>query len=273
MPIVAINARRELAEFYPPPYSFLGPTLRTQAHRHRGVGQITNQLAQTGISLATTGASVGAAAAGASSGALIAGLTLGAAIPIFGTIAAILTPILISAFSGCGQTCVLSSQAANQIEQVLQQNVNAYFASPRTLADQQAALANFDTAWNQLVQYCGQPSLAQAGQNCISARQRGACQWKTSGCSLSNATPPVWSCGAAGSGDQCWNWFIGYRDPIANDTMPAQQAAAGISGSNPVTGELTSFLPSSLSGFSWTSLVLPALLIGGGFLVFAGGNN
>ena len=49
MPIVAINARRELAEFYPPPYSFLGPTLRTQAHRRRGVGQTTNQLAQTGI--------------------------------------------------------------------------------------------------------------------------------------------------------------------------------------------------------------------------------
>ena len=273
MPIVAVNARRELSEFYPPPYNFLGPTLRTQTHRRRGVGQTTNQLTQTGISLATTGASVGASVAGASSGALIGGLTLGAAIPIFGAIAAILTPILISAFSGCGQTCVLSSDAANKIEQVLQQNVNAYFASPRTLADQQAALANFDTAWNQLVQYCGQPSLGQAGTNCVDDRQRGACQWKTSGCSLSTGNPPVWSCGAAGSGDQCWNWFVGYRDPIANDTMPAQQAEAGVS-ANPITGAVSSLFSGTPSGgFSWTSLILPALLVGGGLLVFSGGRN
>ena len=147
MPIVQVNARRELSEFYPPPYNFLGPTLRTQ--RKRGVGQASS-LAQTGVSLATVGASTGASIAGASSAALIGGLTVGAAIPIFGTIAAMLVPILLKAFSGCGQTCTLSSDAANQIEQVLQQNVNAYFASPRTLADQQAALANFDTAWSQL---------------------------------------------------------------------------------------------------------------------------
>lgn len=267
MPIVQVNARRELSEFYPPPYNFLGPTLRTQ--RKRGVGQASS-LAQTGVSLATVGASTGASIAGASSAALIGGLTVGAAIPIFGTIAAMLVPILLKAFSGCGQTCTLSSDAANQIEQVLQQNVNAYFASPRTLADQQAALANFDTAWSQLEEYCGQPSLGQAGQNCIDDRQSGACTWKTSGCSLSTGTPPVWSCGAAGSGSQCWNWFVGYRDPIANDTMPAQQAAAQPTGGSPAATTAPTIAGISLS--SLPTWLLPALLIGGGVLIFAGGD-
>jgi hypothetical protein len=271
MPIVAVNPRKELSEFYPPPYNFLAPRLM---QRRKGMGQSSTQLTQTGISLATTGASTGAAVAGASSGALIGGLTVGAAIPIFGAIAAALVPLLTKIFSGCGQTCVLSSDAANQIEQILQQNVNAYFASPRTSADQQAALNNFDTAWAQLEQYCGQPSLGQAGQNCIDDREAGACTWKTSGCSLSTGTPPVWSCGAAGSGDQCWNWFVGYRDPIANDTMPAQQAAAqaqtAASGSN-----APSSTGLSVAGISLSSLptwLIPALLVGGGILIFAGGD-
>jgi hypothetical protein len=253
MPIVAVNARKELSEFYPPPYNFLGPTLRIQQKR-RGMGQ------QQSASAAATNAGIATAIT---------------------DIGGVLTGILLGVFKGCGASCSLTSTEANQIEQELQENVNAYFASPRTLADQQAALQNFDNAWAQLVQYCGSPSFGQAGANCIDDRQSGACTWKTSGCSLSTGTPPVWSCGAAGSGDQCWNWFVGYRDPIANDTMPAQQAAAqaqaAASGSAPSSSAPAASSTSGLSvaGISLSSLptwLIPALLVGGGILIFARGD-
>lgn len=271
MPIVRANAVRELSEFYPPPYGFLGPRRSPTVKRNRGMS--AGQAVGTGISLATTGASVGAAAAGASSAALIGSLTLGAAIPIFGAIAAAIVPILVNAFSGCGSSCTLTSQAANQVEQLLQQNVNAYFASPRTAADQQAALAVFDNAWAQLVQYCGQPSFGQAGTNCVDDRQRGACTWKTSGCSLSSSTPPVWSCGPAGSGNQCWNWFVGYRDPIANDVPVPNPAAEAASSS--ASGAISNLFSASTpgGGFNFSGLILPGVLIVGGIFLFMGGRN
>ena len=41
---------------------------------------------------------------------------------------------------------------------------------------------------------------------CIADRQRGGCHYQSNG--------------------QCWNWFIGYRDPIANDPQVAASMAA-----------------------------------------------
>jgi hypothetical protein len=97
--------------------------------------------------------------------------------------------------SGCGQTCVLSTQYANQAENLLRQNLAAYEAltSPRPLSAQKAALANFDTIWADLTQQCSNPSLGDAGRRCISDRQRGSMAYGG------------------------WTWFSGYRDPIAND--------------------------------------------------------
>lgn len=117
---------------------------------------------------------------------------------IAGGIASLLATVGVG--SGCGQTCVLSSNYANQAEALLQQNVNAYLAlpQPRSTIDQQAALANFNAIWQDLVQQCSNPQLGDAGRRCISDRQAGACTWRNNG--------------------QCWNWFSGYRDPIANDT-------------------------------------------------------
>jgi hypothetical protein len=68
----------------------------------------------------------------------------------------------------------------------------------KTPATQAQALANFDNVWGQVVQACGNPQYGSAGQRCISDRQQGAC-------TIRDAKA------------QCWNWFIGYRDPIAND--------------------------------------------------------
>jgi hypothetical protein len=181
-------------------------------HRHSkdwkpGLGQSTTQLTQEGVGLATTGIVAGSAIAGATAIGAIAG-------PI-GAIAGALIGLLSQVFSGCGQTCVLTSDAANQVEQLLQQNLAAYLASGRTQAEQAAALANFDNTWAKLVQYCGNASFGAAGQNCITDRQAGSCAYHTSaggwnGCTY---TYP----GTNGSGTTCWNWAVGYRDPIAND--------------------------------------------------------
>ncbi len=138
--------------------------------------------------------------------------------------------------SGCGQTCVLSTQFANQAEGQLKQNLAMYLAlpSPRPLSAQTAAVANFDQIWNWIVQQCSNPQLGAAGRACISDRQAGACKWKDS------------------SGN-CFNWFSGYRDPIANDPNVYNDslAAAAASPLAAVSAALTS------SGASSSSLLLP----------------
>jgi len=175
-----------------------------------------------------------------------------------------LTGLLMKVFSGCGQTCVLASNEANQVEQYLQKNLALYQQSGHTQSEQAAALANFDNAWSILEQYCGNPQLGKAGQNCIGDRQAGACKWKNDGAG-----------GPAGSGSVCWNWFVGYRDPIANDpnvvpdpspisTLTAIVPASVADAANQVTG--------FFSGISPTWLIAGLGLAGLG-LLFAGGSE
>jgi hypothetical protein len=147
---------------------------------------------------------------------------------------------LLAAFgvgSGCGETCVLSTKYANQAESLLKQNLDTYLAQhPRYYSAQQAALGVFNAVWNDLVQQCSNPSLGSAGQRCISDRQAGACKWRD-------------------SSGRCFNWFSGYRDPIANDptVQPDDPTPA-----NPVTSALDSVV-----GSGWTSDLLPLAVIGG----------
>ena len=125
--------------------------------------------------------------------------------------------------SGCGSTCVLSTQYANQAEALLQQNIAAYFAipSPRPLSAQKAALANFNTVWNDFVQQCHNPALGSQGQTAISERQAGSCAWKQPAASV-----PPWGVPPAGA---CWNWDAGYRAPIASDQTYDDSASAAVS--------------------------------------------
>lgn len=106
-----------------------------------------------------------------------------------------------------GKQKLAATDYANQAEDLLKQNLAAYFElpAPRSTANQEAALANFDMAWQQLIspQFCGDPNLGNAGKRCISERQRGG-------------TAP-W----CPTGTGC-DWFTLYRDPIALD--PAQSA-------------------------------------------------
>ena len=210
----------------------------------RGFGSVATTIeGQTGSVLSST------------AGTLIAvGAAPGPLAPILAVAAGVAE--MLAAFgvgSGCGQTCVLSSQYANQASALLDQNIAAYFAitPPRPVAAQQAALANFDTIWNDLEQQCSNPQLGSAGQNCISERESGACQWK--------ATAPAYP-GEPAVG-ACWNWFNAYRDPIANDPdvqTAAETAAASAASlaSNSAAGSSTTD-----SGSSYAPLLLVAAAI------------
>lgn len=172
----------------------------------RGLGASSSgQLALAAGETAAGSALSIATAAGAVGGPV--GAAIGAGIALAGlAINAIMN-------SGCGQTCIVSTQFANQANAALQQNIEAYFAipAPRPKSVQTQALQNFDSfwAWLQAPGQCGNPNLGDAGRRCISDRQAGACAWHQS-----SATVPPWGAPPAGA---CWNWLNGYRDPIAND--------------------------------------------------------
>ena len=197
---------------------------------HRGLGD--QQSAQQGVQF-------GAAAASASvSAAVAAGLIPVAAIPFVGPIiagVAILATVLIKN-SGCGKTCIQTSQWANEAAELLQQNLDAYrsLPVPRSRANQALALQTFDQVWARLSEMCSDPQWGDAGRRCISDRQRGACTWKDAG--------------------ECWDWFKGYRDPIANDSNVVDDSLSASS----VSGALDSVF----GGAGGLNLV-PILIIGG----------
>ena len=134
--------------------------------------------------------------------------------------------------AGCGQSCVLSSDFANQAEAQLQQNISNYFAiaPPRPASAQAAAVANAQTILNWIQQQCSNPQLGSAGQQCISDRMAGGCTWKQTAAKL-----PPWGTPPVGA---CWNWVNGYLDPIANDpnVVPDAQASTAASTTTPAAG-------------------------------------
>ena len=187
------------------------PYVQRVARRYRGLG------ASVGQQATAAGASVGSGVVGA----LMAAGTITGPVGLAIDAGIALATVAINAImnSGCGQTCIVSTQFANQAEAALQQNIAAYFAlpTPRSTVDQAAALANFDKFWAWLQQQCATVS-GSAGQRCITDRQAGACVWKQTAAAL-----PQWGTPPAGA---CWNWFNGYRDPIANDTNVYTPSAA-----------------------------------------------
>jgi len=209
--------------------------------RRRGLGQTAAQVVGQGGGAA--GGVVTAAAAPAVATAL--GISASLAVPIVGAaFAGILLGVEAILNSGCGQTCVVTSQWANQAEPLLKQNIAQYFSiANRTAMDKQSALNVFDAVWAGLVQRCSQGGLGSAGQRCISDRQSGACKW--------HATEDSPYPGGPKQGE-CFNWWNAYRDPIAGDT----QVGGGASG-----------IFSSLSSGGGSSSSLPLLLVAGLVLV------
>src|SRR5215468_8429779 len=94
-------------------------------------------------------------------GAGVAAPIVGGAIATAAFPAALAIPIVGAAFagiwlgiqailnSGCGKSCVITSNWANQAEALLKRNLAAYLAlpAPRAESAQQAYLANFDAIW------------------------------------------------------------------------------------------------------------------------------
>jgi hypothetical protein len=170
--------------------------------------------------------------------------------------------LLVGVFKGCGQTCVQATAIVNQVEPILSQNLQHYLSSPvRTKSMQQAALNNFDTAWAAVVANCNNPALQAAGQRCITDRQQGSCKYHVSPGGWQGTTFTPY--GSNGSGSTCWNWFVGYRDPIANDpnVVPDSAVTSSASQSTGAPGS-TGAAASSGSLFGIPSgLVLPAALL------------
>ena len=185
----------------------------------------------------TTGIVSGAASVGVSAAA-ISGLIAASAVPIVGAAIAAATLIITQIIknSGCGQTCIETSQWANQAEQGLIKNIQAYFGnSPRYASQQASALANFDAIWAQLQAICGQPGTGNAGVRCITDRQAGACTWKQT------TSSPLLAYPGEPQPGECWNWFNGYRDPIANDPdVQPDSAASTVASATSEAGTLLS---------------------------------
>ena len=249
---------------------------RSYIHRHQlmqfavppGIGDYTSQV-NTAATIASSGAATTASmlvAFGAVTGPV--GAVIGAAAAALITVGSLIA----KAFEGCGQTCIIASNDANKFGDLLLQNLRAYTAAPYNPQLQAAALNNYQTLWAALGQACGDPSLGQAGVRCITDRQAGACQWKASpGGWVADPTASGgyrWTdWGAAGSGTTCWNWDIGFRQPIANDPRAANYNPA--TGS---TGGVNTSGPSGTVGSSGTSdntMLIILGLVGVGLLVWA----
>lgn len=254
------------------PWNMRVPRVVRRGMGDAGAGSIASEAASAA---ATTGTILSALAA--PSLAVIAPM-FAAAGPI-GIAVAGLTMLglaIANKFQGCGNTCVEATKIAEQVGAVLTQNLNTYLAAPihyRSL--QLAALNNFDLAWQAMQRACGDPALQTAGQRCISDRQQGACQYKASpgGWQQDLSHPSGWNYvgwGGNGSGDSCWNWFIGMRDPIANDPTVVPDPVIPSSLSN-AGGDILSAAgvspDATLAGFKLSDLIIPAALIGAAFVL------
>ena len=228
-----------------------------------GLGQTTN-VTQTAAAVAASGAT-------ATASILVAlSVITGPVGLVIGAIAAI-APLIVKLFSGCGATCTQATTYANQVEPILNQNLQAYLSSPiRTVSMQAAAINNYNTAIASLTAACGQAALGQAGVNCIDERvNASSCQWKAqAGGWVQNAdgtcTYTPW--GANGSGSSCWNWVIGYLDPIQNDpcvqpdsVLTSNTSSAGTTDTS--TSSLTNLLNGSSSDLLSSTVTVGALNI------------
>jgi hypothetical protein len=162
---------------------------------HYRPGELPPRLGSIG-NLGFTSAITDAAAGGGTSSGPI-GTLVGAGVAAV----AALIPVIVNLFKGCGATCTAATRIVDQAEGYLKQNVAAYQAGPHTRSSQALALSTFDQLWTQVLQGCSNPALADAGRRCISERSRGG----------------------------KWDWFVYYRDPIANDTRVVPDPAVASS--------------------------------------------
>lgn len=240
------------------------------------------QLGQLGqASAAGSAAAIASAGATVTSGilgslsALAAGGSIAGPVGLAITGAITLAVVIYNTFKGCGATCTQATSYANQAAAILQQNLTNYLSSPVRYASFQAAsLNNFDTVWAALVQACETAQLAQAGVNCVQDRAQGECAYKTSPAGWSvnaDGTCTYTGAGPNGSGTSCWNWFVGYRDPIANDPCvqpdPVASSATGaVTNTGTATAGTTSTVGTGVATATPSTSGLMPLLVGAAIL-------
>lgn len=156
----------------------------TRLEYQRGLGANGSQVATT------VGSTVGTIAA--KTGVFGAFQTGSLAIPVIGAAIAGVTT-LVSLFMAKNAQAnaqkTASTKIVDQAEQLMKQNVAAWQASNKTVAEQEQSVQNFDALWQQVVNACNRPELGGPGQRCIHDRERGG----------------------------AWPWPEYYRDVIAND--------------------------------------------------------
>lgn len=247
-------------------------TLRVPLQGLNGLGATTAQTIGAGSGIAagaaglfqshTVGGKIASAGGMIISSAPLAG-PYAPAVAIAGAVVALSGQIMtfLHIGDGCGESCVLTSDWANQAETLLRQNISAYFAAPapRLTTSKEEALRGFDKIWGQLASAC-QKVGGGAGHNCIADREAGACHYHQTADSPWPGGPKV---------GECWNWASAYRDPIANDsqviTPEELDRLSADSSTGGAGGGVGSFLDSKNS----------LLLIGGALLLVGvmGGQN
>jgi hypothetical protein len=250
---------------------------RPRSYRPRGMGQTQTSTIGTAASIASAGGAATAGILSSISALTAATVSIGAATAGIGAAVVGLIElgvVLAKVFSGCGETCTQATTYANQVEPQLLTNLQTYLAAPIHYASlQAAAVNNFNTAWNALSAACQSGSLAgtSAGTNCIGDRQNGACHYQTSPGGWQQNSDGSYTYvypGAEGSGTTCWNWFVGYLDPIQNDpTVVPDPTTTDEIESSTAAGTTTSGTASLSTGGS-TSTIVPLLIAAGlGFLL------
>ena len=241
----------------------------------RGLGQVS-----PGAATLNTATAIAATGAQTTAQLLVMFSVISGPVGIAIAAIAAIAPLIVKMFEGCGQTCTEATKYANQIEPILNQNLQAYLSSPvRTMSMQAAAINNYNTAIASLEQACGQAQLAQAGVNCIDERvDPSSCQWKAQAggwVQNSDGTCTYTPWGANGSGSSCWNWVIGYLDPIQNDpcvqpdsVLTSNTSSAGTTDTS--TSSLTNLLNGSSSDLLSSTVTVGQLNIPT-ILLLAGG--
>lgn len=221
------------------------------AYVQKGLGsaQTTGIIASsvaTGGSI-TASALVAAGAVGGPVGVVIGGVAAGIS-------------LLISTLFRPNLQKIQASNDANQIEQILKQNLQNWLTlqpSQKTVSVQQAALQVFDSGWAQYEALIQQiPDWQHKAPHSISDRAQGSCAYHTAQPAGWNGTTYVPNGPNQNSG-YCWNWFIGYRDPIANDPNIIPDSILGPTSSSGL----------DLSSMASSSNIIPVLL-GVGLVIF-----
>ena len=246
-----------------------GGGFRVPVVRARGMGAGTvGQTALTlGTPLASGGAILGGAAAstaGITSASLrAAGLTAGIGIVAAGI-------ALWLSRKGPAQN-VATTHIVDEAEPLLKQNLAAWQSSNKTCADYLQTIANFQQVWNAVIQNCAQTSLGDPGHSCLDDRLPAGVKFNTG--------PPA-NFNINGNGN--FDWFAWYLMPILNDPAAGGCCASPVyydangTASVPMptctpsaAGSIASLFGGAGGSFNLSSLLIPALLIGGAIWVMS----